>query len=171
MAEHRFRARLERLPQAGLVDLRGGEDAVLNWERVLGAILPRATNQMERSADIDILCLAPDQWLLRVPCDRESDTAAALESAAGSLNAAVTVVSDAYAAIRLTGEDAPDVLAQGCPLDLHALTARHCARTLIARAGVLVVPVAEAAGYELWVDRSYADYVALWLETARGGRR
>jgi heterotetrameric sarcosine oxidase gamma subunit len=76
-----------------------------------------------------------------------------------ALNAAVTVVSEAFVGIRLQGSGAASLLSHGCPLDLELLIPGRCARTLLARAQVLLVPLRQITGYDLFVERNYAEYL------------
>ena len=68
----------------------------------------------------------------------------------------------------MTGPNARDVLAKGCPLDLHPSVFRpgDCAQTLLAKANVTLRCVDDAPSYELTVRRSFADYAAPWLQDA-----
>ena len=163
-------ARWERLPPAGLIDLQCTAAAVAAFARVLQTDLPAIPNEVRRGPGVEVLWLAPSHWLVRVALANEDATAAALAAAAAADHAAaVTVVSDAFAGFRLIGTGAPELLARGCPLDLHRLTAGTCARSLLGRAQVLIVPLRDGPGYELFVERSHAGYAELWLRTASGG--
>jgi len=162
-------ARWERLPLAGLIDVQGAAAAVAAFAQVLQTDLPAIANQVRRGAGVDVFWLAPSHWLVRVPLSREAGTAAALAAAAAAHPAAVTVVSDACAGFRLSGTGASELPAQGCPLDLRTLTAGTCARSLLARAQVLIVPLRDGPGYELFVESSHARYAELWLGTALRG--
>jgi sarcosine oxidase gamma subunit len=44
----------------------------------------------------------------------------------------------------------------------------HCARTLLAQAAVLLHLRSDAPVFELYVPRSYRDYVRSWLVAAAG---
>jgi sarcosine oxidase subunit gamma len=60
-----------------------------------------------------------------------------------------------------------EVLAKDCPLDLHprAFGAGRCAQTRLAKAAVLLRPLAGDA-IEIIVRRSFTDYFWLWLQEA-----
>lgn len=110
-----------------------------------------------------ILWLGPDEWLVAGDAD-----AAALASATEGLHAAVVDVSDGRAVIAISGPDAGDLLAKGCPLDLHptVFAPGRCAQTLIAHAHVIIHRTDETPRYEIYVHRSFADYLWRWLEDA-----
>jgi sarcosine oxidase subunit gamma len=103
-----------------------------------------------------VLWLGPDEWL--VLGATESDFPAA---------AAAVDVSANRVAFELTGADAPEILAQGCSLDLDptVFTPSRCAQTLLARVPVILL----RQGEETWLvlpRPSFAPYVRRWLEDA-----
>ena len=168
------------LASEGLIDLQCLGNAVAAIEALLQFELPVIANRSVHGPAVSAHWLAPSHWLLRVPEAEEQklstelrralrDATAATESAAvDSLSAAVTSVSDAFVGIRLQGSGAADLLSQGCPLDLAQLVPGCCARTLLARAQVLLIPMTQLAGYDLFVERSYADYLQEWIAAAAG---
>jgi sarcosine oxidase subunit gamma len=60
------------------------------------------------------------------------------------------------------------LLATDCPLDLHAreFKAGQCAQTRLAKATMTLSPLADEAGFEVIIRRSFADYLLLWLQDA-----
>lgn len=111
--------------------------------------------------------LAPNHWLLFVPFRQDVQWAKAIESCAPG--AVATSVGDAYIGVRLTGPGVVEVLAQGCPLDVDHFSAGNSARTLLARCSVLLLATAhDGTEFELWVERSYRDYLHNWLTKANG---
>jgi sarcosine oxidase subunit gamma len=102
------------------------------------------------------LWLGPDEWL--VLGGREKDYPQA---------AAAVDVSANRVVFELGGQDAADVLAQGCSLDLHpsAFASGACAQTLLARAQVILVRPDEER-FLVLVRPSFAPYLRAWLEDA-----
>ena len=84
------------------------------------------------------------------------------------MHTSVTDVTGGQTVITLRGPSARDVLAKGCPLDLHPLVFQpgDCAQTLLGKANVIIRCVDDSPSYELIVRRSFADYAALWLHDA-----
>ena len=70
--------------------------------------------------------------------------------------------------LHITGERAGELLATDCPLDLHprAFAPGQCAQTRLAKAGMILSPLADSAGFEVIIRRSFADYLLLWLQDA-----
>jgi sarcosine oxidase subunit gamma len=95
-----------------------------------------------------------------------------LRAALADAHAAIMDVSDGRVAFRLAGPSARDVLAKGCPLDLHprAFPPGSCAQSLLAKAAVLIHLLDDAPergpNFDVYVARSFAHYSWTWLEDA-----
>ena len=166
---NRHRAQVTRRPLEGWISLQADAPSLERIEIASGIRLPRAVGAVVRDTAVEAFRIGPDDCLLRFGIELEADMLARLMMAAGDMHAAVTLVSDASAGFDVTGDDAPAVLAQGCPLDLDSLTADACARTLLGRVPMLVVRI--EGGFALWVERSHASHVQAWLEAAAAGTR
>ncbi len=158
-------------PRRGQLVLRGdiGSRAFVSaLRRVLGVGAPRAPNTVRQKGDAMLLWLGPDEWLIVVPGGREAKLGAELRKALARQHTALTDVSDSRVVIGVTGPHVRDVLMKGCSLDLHprAFSAGRCAQTRLARAHMLLHQLDESPGYDVYVHRSFADYVWRWLEDA-----
>ena len=82
-------------------------------------------------------------------------------------HAAVTDVSAGRTVFRLAGPDAVDMLAKGCPLDLHprVVTPGYVAGSVLAKITALI-HLRDADVIDIHVGRSFADYLWAWLEEA-----
>ena len=63
--------------------------------------------------------MSPDELLILCPYDEVSDRLAKMTKTLGNTNALAVDVSDARAIFAISGEDARDVMAKLCPVDLH----------------------------------------------------
>ena len=129
---------------------------------VLGAELPRQPGGVAAAGHGWTLWLGPAEWLFVAP-ERdgwalERELARALAPVGGH----AVDVSHGRAALRLSGAPVRDVLADGCPIDLHprGLPAGSCAQTLFGKVNVLVHALPPGDAFELYVARSYADALA-----------
>jgi len=63
------------------------------------------------------------------------------------------------------------VLAKGCTLDLHprSFATGRCAQTGLAKASILISKFDDVPTFEVFVRRSFAEYLALWLQHAGAG--
>jgi sarcosine oxidase, subunit gamma len=133
----------------GKVDLRGDpQDRAFMAAagRVLDLLLPSEPCTAAARDQIDALWLGPDEWLVTCPASEVARLHGALREALAEVHAAVTDLTDGRVAFRLAGPSARDVLAKGCPLDLHprAFPPGRCAQSLLAKASVLIHLVEDA---------------------------
>ncbi|MFN0041590.1 MAG: sarcosine oxidase subunit gamma [Alphaproteobacteria bacterium] len=152
-----------------LVNLRGdGADrGFLDRARqALGVDLPVEPNTVAEGTRHRVLWLGPNDWL--VVAGEGENLAAALDAALAGMHVSVTDNSDARAVVALSGARARDVLAKGCPLDLHvrAFGPMRCAQSRLAKVAVLIDQRDDTPSYDLYVLRSQARYLWRWLEDA-----
>ena len=135
---------------------------------VLGFALPTEPNTVAARGALLALWLGPDEWLVVTPPTTQTRLSDSLEAALHGMHVAVTDVTGGQTVITLSGPRARDVLAKGCPLDLHPAVFKpaDCATTLVAKANVTIRCVDDSPSFELIVRRSFAEYTALWLHDA-----
>lgn len=128
----------------------------------LGAPLPEP-GAATAADEVDVLWLGPDEWLLVGPPGVRHEMAERLRRAIGAEPGSVVDTSAARTAILVSGGSAREVLAHGCPLDLHprAFPPGRCAGTLLARERVVLH--ARHDGIVVLVRTSAARYLADWL--------
>ncbi|KGU81488.1 sarcosine oxidase subunit gamma [Burkholderia pseudomallei] len=157
--QFRFRER----PFLDLVNVRGEPNDpafVRAFEQVVGCRPPVKPNTVARGADHDVLWLGPDEWLVR---SNGAVAAGALEAklaqAVQGLYAAAVDVGSGYTIVEVSGARARDVLARGCPLDLHprVFGVGQCAQSHYFKASITLVPTGDDS-YDIVVRRSFADY-------------
>jgi len=166
-------------PYRGIVGIRAkpGDAAVMAaFESALGFALPQKANTTAASAGALALWLGPDEWWIVTPGPEPESgptLAATLRTALASRPGAITDVSESRTCLRISGPRARDLLAKGMPLDLHprAFPVGGCAQSHLAKTGVLLHLVANDGGsegptFELYVLRSFAEYLWIWLEDA-----
>jgi len=158
MTERRFSAK---------IGLRGepDPDAV---KRATGVALPGEPNTVAEGNNLVALWLGPQEWLVVGPPEAETGLAAALGEAVEGSGAAVVDVTEGRTVIRIAGPMARDVLSMGCPLDLHprVFGPGRCAQSFLGRSSVILHQVDDGPTFDIYVERSQADYLWLWLETA-----
>ena len=154
----------------GKIDLRGEptkkfRDAVAG---VLGVAPPTTPNTAAGNDALRALWLGPDEWLIVTPPGAEDETADALRAALAGHHVAVTDVGEGRTVIALAGRHARDVLAKGCPIDVHprVFGPGHCAQSMYGKANVVVHQTSAAPAFDIYVERSFADYLWACLEDA-----
>ena len=166
------------------VTLRGnaGDAGFMDAVRgVLGVAPPTAPNTVAAGDGLALLWLGPDEWLAvqhAAAPGAEAELAERLRGALGRVRAAVTEVGESLCCIAVAGPHARDLIAKGCPLDLHPRVfggasqdgQGHCAQSHLAKTGITLHHVDDDNGtgpaFDLYVRRSFADYLWRWLEDA-----
>lgn len=160
-------------PFPGIVNLRGQHKLVsAAFEPAFGFALPAEANSTagNRKADaktsVTALWLGPDEWWV-LGADGAELTEKLAKVLAGQ-PAAVTEVGESRSCITVAGPHARDLLAKGCPLDLHPRVFQPggCAQSTLGKAGVLIHQLGDEPAYDIYVLRSFAEYLWLWLEDA-----
>lgn len=132
----------------------------------IGLDLPVEPGTSARTGDVVALWLGPDEWLVTGPPGSREGLTSRLRSALEGAHASLVDVSAQRTTLLVQGPSVRELLAQGCPVDLHprALPEGRCVQTLLARAQVVLVAVGETPP-SLWVlvRASFATYVAEWL--------
>jgi sarcosine oxidase subunit gamma len=171
-------------PFFGIVNLRGprADEAFQSaFKGFVGHDLPAAAGESLQGPRTTAFWLGPDEWWI---ADKRGEPgagtrlAAELRQALAGMPVAVTDISDSRAVIRLSGPRARQVLQKACPLDLHPqhFGAGQCAHTRLAKATALIHVSAEESApdqfgpggpaFDIYVVRSFAEYVWHWLESA-----
>jgi sarcosine oxidase subunit gamma len=111
--------------------------------------------------------IGPDQWLLTSENKPVAEILEHIEGAlAGQLYAA-TNMSSGYTCFAISGSAARTALAMGCGVDMHetAFTTGSCVRTRFSQVPLFIVATGNFE-FDLYVDRSYANYLQDWLTAA-----
>jgi sarcosine oxidase subunit gamma len=167
---------LEERPFRGHFNVRGrlSDDTFRDaFRSVLDALPPERANRVSAGKGVTMYWLGPDEWLLVTDDERHSDSMAVLRGALAGGRHALTEISGGQTVIRISGPNARDAIAHGCPLDIHprVFASGHCAQTVMAQASVLIHCVGDGTGgsvpiYDVIVRRSFARYLVAWLADA-----
>jgi sarcosine oxidase subunit gamma len=84
------------------------------------------------------------------------------------LHHALVPLSHRFVGIAIHGPHAAELLAAGCPLDLHprAFGPGTVTRTLLGKAEIVLHRPEAGSGFRLYVPRSFAPYLWAWLAAA-----
>ncbi|MFQ5535431.1 MAG: sarcosine oxidase subunit gamma [Sphingomonadales bacterium] len=159
-------------PHLGKVSLQIAPDAA-SLKAVRQAIGLTPSQQPNRFMGKDVQCawLAPKAWLLLCPPGEERKLTEKLRSElAADDHHCVTDVTDRSVALRIIGPLSRDLLAKGCPLDLHprGFAAGHCARTIFAGFQIFLQQLDDTPVFRLMIDQSHAPALWDWLSEAAG---
>ncbi len=162
---------IREVPFLGFLNLRGKSNntglqaATL---KVLGCEPPVEANTMIESGDNRIYWLGPDEWLIVTPTGQQTQLATDLRAALKGVFSSVVDYSSGLTLLEISGDNAANLLASDCPLDLHPRVFKpgQCAQTRLAKAGMTIAPMRDGKGFEVIIRRSFADYLGLWLQDA-----
>ena len=172
IAEPRGNApRIEERAFLGYLNLRARSDdtgLLAASLKVLGCEPPTTANTVIESGDYRIYWLGPDEWLVVTPAGQQDRVKKELLAALDGVFCSVVDNSSGLTMLHVTGDNAAALLATDCPFDLHPREFKpgQCAQTRLARAGMTISPLADSAGFEVIIRRSFADYLLLWLQNA-----
>ncbi|MCB2136557.1 MAG: sarcosine oxidase subunit gamma [Rhodobacteraceae bacterium] len=154
---------ITRLPLFTLFDLKGGADALRAWCGPALPALPARPTRALTAAGRTVVWTGPDHWLMRADLAEEAALYTALRPDDAPGDISIVQVSDTLVFFAITGPDAGDVMAVATPLDLHPDLFPPDAASWSEAFGTkaLIRPIAD--GFELAVDRSYADWVEAML--------
>ncbi|TNF87366.1 MAG: sarcosine oxidase subunit gamma [Gammaproteobacteria bacterium] len=163
--------RIEEKPFNGYINLRGRSDNTgfsAGVLKVLGVEAPTEANTVIDAGDNRIYWLGPDEWLIVTPAGQQDQLKSDLLAALKGVFSSVVDNSSGLTMIHVSGENATALLATDCPLDLHPREFKpgQCAQTRLAKAGMIISPLADGSGFEVIIRRSFADYLLLWLQDA-----
>ena len=156
----------------GYLNLRGNlqnDLFIVAAEKLMGQRLPLSAHTMSVE-DHACYWLGPGEWLLATGQAQANELYDELVQALSSGGGTVSDLSGGYTKFSLSGAGWNGLLAMGCTLDLEKLRARQdfCVQCGLARATVLLAGSAAKQNIEIIVRRSFAEYVALWLQKSAG---
>lgn len=151
-----------------LVQVAAWPDTGLQVEQAIATVThcqapQRHSGSSARESTI-IMAIGPGRYLVEGDC---SDLAAKLTASIGADLGAVTDLSQARSAIRISGPKAAWVLSKGLAIDLHpdAFPALDVAQSVIHEVGVLVRRLSQDS-FDLYVFRGFALSFWEWLTEA-----
>ncbi len=142
-------------------------------ERVAGAIgipLPEPLNSSQ-TKNFRALWLGPDEWLLISGAETAADLLSRLTDALAGTHHQLVEVTDQLTTISLSGSKAREMLMKLTTLDMHPSRFRLgevAGSNFGGATATLHMTADNPAGFDLFVRRSFADY--LWCALAEAGR-
>ncbi len=131
----------------------------------VGLALPEQANRAIFGNNLHALWVAPGEWLLVSEVSPGHDDISARVTDNGG---ALSELSHARTVFRIAAGPARDILAKDCPLDLRPweFLPGHCAQSVLAGVAILVHYSADGAHMDIYVPRSYGQFMHAWLKDA-----
>ena len=172
--------RVEELPFRAVLALHGRTGLprfAQGVARVLGRPPPDAANTFVETRfgevgeeRVVIAWAGPEEWFVIGQEEGSSGLRVALRQAVPEADGTVVDVGSGFTLFSLEGRRARDLIAAGCPIDVHPreFGPGRCAQTLYAGTGACLLQRAEdpAPRFELMVRRSYAAWLWRWMESS-----
>ncbi len=174
MVEEQAVACAQWLPHVALVNLRiEHPDSALQSGFAPQFALALTANTTTMQGSTRCVWAGPDDWFVYDSSLTAIETpklVARLAPLVAQRHHALTDVSSGYQVLRLSGLNARELLAQGCPLDLHPnqFKVGACAGTHFFKASVWLWKACEQPTYELLVRSSFVPYVKLMVNKTTG---
>ncbi len=157
----------ERRP-AALAQINGAPDEPALADALRAFALEPAPRRACAGGGLTLLWNGPGMWLADADGSAAVELVATLRAALAATDATVTDLSHARTVIRLGGPRVRELLAKGCPFDVDALSAGDVAATQLGHFSVLLHALADEAGCDVYVFRSFALALWQWLAHAAG---
>lgn len=154
-----------------VVNVRGNSDDpqwVAAVSAALGVQWPVAVGSTVLAPGLRVVWAGPDDWFVLSKNHHPAALVQTLRTAQAGHHCAVTDVTGGYTLLNLTGPRVRELLAQGCPLDLHPRMFRvgQSAGSVFFKASVWLWQTDDVPTYEVLVRTSFQSYVWLMLERA-----
>jgi len=166
---------ISEIKDRGMLDLRGDPDDpsfAAAVDSVLGIAPPHRPRCSAAAAELSVLWLSLDQWLVQCPRPEAADLARRLREALAGIPSLVVDMSDARVILRLEGDGVREVVMKGAPVDLTApgFTKGSVRRLRFGEVAAMVHMAGEAPDViDLYVFRSYAVFALEWLIATADG--
>ena len=161
---------MSEAPHRTIVNIRGtaSDPAFASAvEAATGVMLPRSANTVATGGTRQILWLGPNEWWVTGPDGEAEFLVESLREKFVGQHAIACDVSESRAVLSLKGPRAREVLMRGVSIDLHPreFHVGQCAQTGVSRANALLHLVNDAPTFDIYVLKSFSDYLWRWLET------
>jgi sarcosine oxidase subunit gamma len=159
---------LDEIALLDMLNLRGDASDPAFAAAVLaatGLALPVVANTASVGGGRQLFWLGPDEWLLKTAGGTGEAIEVALRAALVGKHFAVVQIGSGNTTFSVQGAAAADLIARGCPLDLHARSFPDgsLAQSHISKANVVLYCLKAETSFEITVRRSFAEYLFLWL--------
>ncbi|MGC6517231.1 MAG: sarcosine oxidase subunit gamma [Candidatus Puniceispirillaceae bacterium] len=155
---------IKEMTHQGKINIRCGKSFHKKLSKITGIETDLGNNRCASTKSRHALWLSPDEVLLLTEAGAEQALAKQIQDSAGNLSVAVNDITDALTSLHLSGHALRDVLAKGCPLDLHKdhFKQGDCAQSTLSHAGVTLCAVG-AEEMIVICRTSFTDYVVSYL--------
>jgi sarcosine oxidase subunit gamma len=151
----------------GKLNMRGDKSLGKVIKSITGCTFPPTANKFTTAGERHVVWLGPDEFMVICEAGKDEELASAIHASFSNRHAAVTNITDAFAALHLKGEAVRQVLAKGCALDLHqnSFASGDAAQTLLSHAAATIMALANDE-FIVICRTSFASYLHDWIVDA-----
>ncbi|CAN0604777.1 unnamed protein product [Ectocarpus sp. 12 AP-2014] len=160
-----YSATITRLPTFALFDLKGAPETLAAWAPSL-PVSPKAPNTLTRHEGRELCFIGPNRHLLRADITEEDTLMETLRPSEAPPEISIVRVSDTLTFFRITGADAAQIMAIGCPLDTHETIFGEDAVSYTEFFGIRALLLRCEDGFDCAVELSFGDMIADYLARA-----
>lgn len=159
---------IERLDTSAIIDLKGSRNALIDWKGSDLPAFPDQPNTATNADGLELYWIGIDHWLLRAPLDREKDILQTFDLGSAPHDVSAVLVSDTLAFFAITGPDAGQILSIVSPLNVAMEVFPSNGVTYSEAFGLKALIIRRSDGFELAVERSYADMTQSYFTRIKG---
>ncbi len=156
----------KRLELSALVDLKANRTDLIGWLPESLLPLPDIPNTASTSNNKSIYWIGKDHWLVRTSIDQETNLAEQLNLETTPEHISAVLISDTLTFFELSGVDVDQIVSITSPLDVHETVFPENGVTYTEAFGLKALLIRTDSGFELAIDRSYADMFEDYLTRA-----
>lgn len=160
-----FNTKIENIPAAGRFSLRCKEQNVAALSQALGLALPAKISEQSEAGGRSLLKLGPDEWVLTCSTQDKPTIKDTLAAVYPNAPHSLTDISSREVSIRISGDQAEELLSTSCPRNLSQLTPGRGIRTIFDSVQVILTREAENQ-FRLDIWRSFFPHVHGLLKAA-----
>lgn len=151
---------INRLEQFCVFDLTGSRAAITACLAARSIVLPKTPNTTATVRSTTLCWVEPARWLLLAShSDAQNLTSEFKNYDSGDHSISIIEVSDMLQFFSIQGRDADEILAVCCPIDIHLTEFPDNAVTYTEMLGTKALVLRDTHGFQVAVDRSYADFI------------
>ena len=156
----------KRLELSTLVDIKANRAELIGWLPETLPPLPDLPNTASRLNEINIFWISKEHWLIRALIEQETNLIEQLNLESVPQHISAVLISDTLTFFELSGPDADQIVSIASPLDFHETVFPENGVTYTEVFGLKALLIRTDSGFELAIDRSYADMLEDYLSRA-----
>jgi len=154
---------LKRLDINTLIDIQGDPDKVATWAGGKLPPFPNSPNTASESNGVSLYWIGQRRWLVRAEIENEQSLLSMLKLETAPTEISAVSTSDTQQFFSIRGPDADQIISVACPMDCHLSKFPKNGVSYTDILGIKGLIIRQAQGFDIGVERSFADMVEDYL--------